>query len=170
MDDKIVMMVTIVIMTRGTFRLWKEKQSADDQTVSIRMMGRGSRGGLLPSVRGRPSLVSNGIGRGIMPGLYMVVIIIIGDHARFVDPYQRNHARFVYVLKFLRCWGHASIVHQLHVCDNIIRSLSNNNLAISRNVSSPRNDLSFWSWYFVFAGACLTNQVTIKDGGLLLWE
>ena len=34
----------------------------------IRMMGRGSRGGLLPSVRGRPSLVSNGMGRGIMPG------------------------------------------------------------------------------------------------------
>ena len=36
-----------------------------------RMMGRGSRGGLLPSVRGRPSLVSNGMGRGIMPGKFV---------------------------------------------------------------------------------------------------
>ena len=97
-----------------------------------------------------------------------MVTIIIGDHARFVyggDHYHRDHARFVHVLKFLRCWGHARTVQQLDVCDNIIYSVSNNNLDISRNVSSSRYDLSFWSRYLVFAGACLTNQVTIKDGG-----
>ena len=49
-----------------------------------------------------------------------------------------------------------------------IHSVSNNNLDSLRNVSSTRYDLSFWSWYLVFAGACLTNQVKTKDGGLLL--
>ena len=132
-------------------------------------MGRGSRGGLLPSVRGRPSLVSNGIGRGIMPGLYMVIVIIalgimsgLSMVVIIIIGIMPGLSSF---LRSLRRWDDARLVQQLHYSGNLIHSVSNNNLAISRNVSSPRNDLSFWSRYLVFAGACLTDQVTTKDGG-----
>ena len=58
----------------------------------IRMMGRGSRGGLLPSVRGRPSLVSNGMGRGIMPGKFvlMTMMSMVMKMGRGIMPGQLN--------------------------------------------------------------------------------
>ena len=61
-------LMTIMMMMMKTMMLMMMMMMMMIMIMVIRMMGRGSRGGLLPSVRGRPSLVSNGMGRGIMPG------------------------------------------------------------------------------------------------------
>ena len=74
MPRSILMTIMMMMMKTMMLMMMMMMMMMMIMIMVIRMMGRGSRGGLLPSVRGRPSLVSNGMGRGIMPGEFMTMM------------------------------------------------------------------------------------------------
>ena len=149
-----------------------------------RMMGRGSRGGLLPSVRGRPSLVSNGMGRGIMPGQFTLIMRAASNDHMIIDHQNKQIDQNIFNWKY-----YVEYHHQNHI---ITPWLSNKNISPSRHaqndddwswqkhyyddhnqhkhvmilititkrhVPSPGHDLSFRSRHFVFAWPSLSYKV-----------